>query len=70
MPEQKWNAEMIQLYKKGKDISVMIWGAIHGHGRSDVVVIERDPDSEKSGIPPTPISPFLANRFLERGNQA
>jgi hypothetical protein len=40
---------MIQPYKKGKDISVMIWGAIHGDGRSDVVIIERDPDSEKSG---------------------
>jgi transposase len=48
-PEQKWNSDMIQPYKKGKDISVMIWGAIYGDGRSDVVIMDRDPDSEKSG---------------------
>jgi hypothetical protein len=40
---------MIQPYRKGKDISVMMWSAIHGNGRSDVVNKERDPDSEKSG---------------------
>lgn len=36
-------------HKKGKDVSVMIWGAIYGDGRSDVMIIDRDPDSEKSG---------------------
>lgn len=40
---------MICPYKKGKDISVMIWGAIHGNERSDVMIMERDSDSEKSG---------------------
>jgi hypothetical protein len=40
---------MIQAYEKGKDISVMIWGAIYGDGRSDVVIMDRDPDSERSG---------------------
>jgi DDE superfamily endonuclease len=47
---------MICSYKKGKDISVMIWGAIYGDGRSDVVIIDRDPDSEKSG--------YNANSYL------
>jgi hypothetical protein len=47
---------MIDTYKKGKDISVMIWGAIHGEGRSDIVLLERDPDSEKSG--------YTANSYL------
>ena len=55
-PYEKYNQEMICPYKKGKDISVMIWGAIHGDGRSDVVIMDRDPDSEKSG--------YTANSYL------
>ncbi len=47
---------MIDTYKKSKDISVMIWGAIHGEGRSDIILMERDPDSEKSG--------YTANSYL------
>jgi hypothetical protein len=47
---------MIQPYIKGKDISVMIWGAIHGDGCSDVVIIDQDPDLEKSG--------YTANSYL------
>ena len=55
-PYEKYNKEMICLYKKGKDISVMIWGAIHGNGRSDVVIMERDPAADKSG--------YTANSYL------
>jgi hypothetical protein len=40
---------MICLYKKSKDISVIIWGAIHRNGRSDVMIMERDPDANKLG---------------------
>jgi hypothetical protein len=47
---------MIQPYMKGKDISVMIWGAICRDSRSDVVIMDRDPDSEKSG--------YTANSYL------
>ena len=47
---------MIQPFKKGKDISIMIWGAIYGNGRSDIVLLERDPDSEKSE--------YTANSYL------
>lgn len=54
-PDQKWNKEMIQPYKKGKDINVMIWSAIHGNGRSDMMIIDRDSDSEKSG--------YIANSY-------
>jgi hypothetical protein len=39
---------MIQPYKKGKDISVIIWGAIYGDKRLDIMIMNRDPDSEKS----------------------
>ena len=48
-PHQKWNKEMISTYKKGKDISVMIWGAIWIGGRSRVVLMERDPHSPRQG---------------------
>ena len=34
----------------------MIWGVIHGEGRSDIVIMERDPDSEKSG--------YIVNSYL------
>ena len=47
---------MIMPYKKGKDISIMIWGAIYGDGHSDVMIMDRDPDSEKSG--------YTANSYL------
>jgi DDE superfamily endonuclease len=47
---------MIEPFSKGKDISVMIWGAIYGEGRSDVVIIDRDPDSVKSG--------YTANSYI------
>ena len=40
---------MITTYKKGKDMSVMIWGAIWIGGRSRVVIMERDPASKKEG---------------------
>jgi hypothetical protein len=47
---------MIQPYKKGKDISVMIWGAIYGDRHSDIVIMDRDPNSEKSG--------YTANSYI------
>lgn len=47
---------MIQPYKKGKDISFMIWGAIYRDSRTDVVIMDRDADSEKSG--------YTANSYL------
>ena len=47
---------MIDTYQKGKDISVIIWGIIHIEGRSDIVLLKRDPDSEKSG--------YTANSYL------
>ena len=40
---------MVQSYKKDKDINVMIWDVIYEDGRSDVIIMDRDPDSEKSG---------------------
>jgi hypothetical protein len=48
-PSQKWDKEMIEPYKKGKDIRIMIWGGIWIGGRSDVVMMTRDEGSEKKG---------------------
>jgi len=48
-PNQKWSKEMIDTYHKGKDISVMVWGAIWVGGRSDIVIMERD-ESQKGEI--------------------
>jgi hypothetical protein len=40
-PGQKWDKEMIDTYDKGKDISVMVWGAIWVGGKSDLYIIAR-----------------------------
>jgi hypothetical protein len=41
---------------KGKDISIMIWGAIYLGGRSDLILMERDPESKRQG--------YSANSYL------
>jgi transposase len=46
---EKWNKEMIQTYSKGKDILIMVWGAIWVGGRSDLYIIDRDLTSKKGG---------------------
>jgi DDE superfamily endonuclease len=48
-PAQKWDKIMIEPYKKGKDICIMIWGAIWIGGRSDVIMMVRDENSPKKG---------------------
>ena len=48
-PGQKWDKEMVNTYKKDKDISVMIWGAIWVGGRSDLYIMNRDEASKKQG---------------------
>ena len=44
---------MVQTYKKGKDISVMVWAAIWWWNgkvhKSDLVILERDWESKKHG---------------------
>jgi hypothetical protein len=46
---EKWKKENISPYKKGKGISVMVWGAIWGSSRSDIIFLERDPTSKHNG---------------------
>ena len=49
IPSQKWNKEIIELYKKGKDISIIIWVAIWSTERSELIVISRDSQSKREG---------------------
>jgi transposase len=52
-PTQKWQKEMVTTYKKGKDISVMVWACIWWKDdmvrKSDLVIMERDPESKRNG---------------------
>jgi len=47
----------VSTYNKGKDISIMIWGAIWKNHRSDVVVMTRDPESPRGG--------YSANSYIQ-----
>ena len=58
LPHQKWDKEMVDTYKKGKDISVMVWAAFSGAlGRSSLYVMDRDAESKKGG--------YSARSYLE-----
>jgi DDE superfamily endonuclease len=48
---------MVQTYRKSTDISIMVWGAIWLGGRSDLVLMERDEESERGG--------YSANSYLK-----
>ena len=56
-PKEKWNKEMIQPVPKGKGVSVMVWAAFWGEGRSDLYKLARDFESKKMG--------YSANSYLE-----
>ena len=48
-PEQKWHPEMIDTYKCGKDIRVMVWAAFWDDGRTGAYIMDRDFESKKHG---------------------
>ena len=48
-PDEKWTKQMIQPYKKGKGVSVMVWGAFYSRGeQSGLLRLGRDPDAKKN----------------------
>ena len=48
---------MIEPYKKGKDISIMIWAAIWGTERLELIVMSRDSQSKREG--------YSANSYIK-----
>jgi hypothetical protein len=41
---------MIETYKKGKGVSIMIWAAFSGKlGRSELYILKRDPNLKRQG---------------------
>jgi transposase len=45
---EKWRKDLVQDIKKGKGVRVMVWAAIWGDKRSDLIQLERDFDSKKN----------------------
>ena len=59
-PKDKWKPQFVKTYKKGRDISVMVWGCFWSGkegGRSDLYIMDRDFESKKHG--------YSANSYLE-----
>jgi hypothetical protein len=57
-PQQIWDKPMIDTFKKGKGVAVMIWAAFSGKlGRSELFILERDPESKKNG--------YSANSYIQ-----
>ena len=56
-PAQKWERKMIQTYKCGKDIRVMVWGCFWDTGRTGLYLMDRDFESKKHR--------YSANSYLE-----
>lgn len=49
-PEQKWDKEMIDPQKKGKNIVDMVWAAFHGNGKSELLFMPGDPEARRGGV--------------------
>ena len=50
LPHKKQTKAMIQLKKKGKDVSVIVWGAFYRVGeQSNLIRLARDPNSPRQG---------------------
>jgi hypothetical protein len=56
-PAQKWEPEMIQTYKCGKDIRVMVWGCFWDTGRTSLYLMDRDFEAKKHG--------YSANSYIK-----
>ena len=63
-PQEKWNKEMIEPYKKGKDITVIVWAAFWGSGRSDLIRMARDSNARRQGYSATSYLQLLEENLL------
>jgi transposase len=50
---EKWKKQYVQPIKKGKGVRIMVWAAIWGENRSDLLQLERDFESKKHGYSAT-----------------
>ena len=48
-PDEKWKKEMIQPYKKGKGVSIMVWAGFCGRDRTNLHRMTRDPAAPRGG---------------------
>jgi hypothetical protein len=55
--DQKWSTPYLQTYKKGRDLSIMVWSVIWLGGRSDLILMDIDEEAKKSG--------YSANSYLD-----
>jgi len=49
-PAQKWEKDFIQPYKKGKGVTLMIWGAFSAERRSELIFMLGDLESKRGGV--------------------
>lgn len=48
-PDEKWQKNMVEPYRKGHGVSVMVWGAFYGTEASNLVVMKRDSGAQSNG---------------------
>ena len=53
----KWKPNMVDTYKTGKDIKVMVWACFWGGGRTSLYLMDRDFESKKHS--------YSANSYIE-----
>ena len=63
-PNQKWHKDMIQPYKKGKDVSIMVWACFWGLQRSDLYASTRDATAKRGGYSATSYLQVLDDNLL------
>ena len=49
-PKERYQRDKVQPFKKGKDITIMIWGAVQGMNKSSIDTMVRDDKLQKKGF--------------------
>lgn len=57
-PHEAWQKDLVNIQSHVKaPISIMVWAAIHKGGRSDLIIMERDPAAPRNG--------YSANSYIK-----
>ena len=56
-PAQKYDKDMVQPYKKGHDVSIMVWACFWGMHRSELYALTRDSEAKRNG--------YSANSYIQ-----